>query len=572
MISFAKDLSRAFGFHRRWPRCLLATLMLASCTPPPDSPPTPARQDTAPIHFTDVTESSGVRFQHFNDSSPRRLLPETMGSGGALFDYDGDGLADAYLVNGAPLVAGEAGRPTGALYRNLGQGRFEDVTAGSGLEETFYGMGAAVGDFDNDGDVDLFVTGVGEHHLFANLGGGRFRDVTREMGIDDRGFGSSAAFLDYDKDGFLDLFVARYVEWSVEKDLPCNPDGRRRTYCTPEQYPGVPNLLYRNLNGSGFADVSSTSGIGAAVGKALGVAVLDHNRDGWPDIAVANDTVRNFLFLNQQNGAFAEIGVEAGLAYSESGATRGGMGIDSSDIDGDGFPDILVGNFSQEMAGLFHGTPNGYYIDEAAQLGVGIPTLMTLAFGAALADFNGDGQSDILLVNGHIEPDIAETRRSLSYAQPPQLFLNDGRGGFHPVPGTVDGAFLPPLVARGLATADIDLDGDLDLLITQNGREARLIRNDNPPSTWLRLVLKSATGCATPYGATVTARTDRDRTFVQTVRSGRSYLSASEPVVTLSVAPGEKISELEVTWPDGRVQALDTSTMNQAVIVQEKIE
>ncbi len=548
---------------------LLGALLTTVCTTPPEPLPDSPAENPATVRFTDVTESSGIRFRHYNDSSPRRLLPETMGSGAAFFDYDGDGLPDAYLVNGGPLEEDKGLRPTGALFHNLGQGRFQEATAGSGLEQVFYGMGAAVGDYDNDGDIDLFVTGVGGHRLFANLGGGQFRDVTREMGIVDDGFGSSAAFLDYDRDGFLDLFVARYVQWSAASDLPCNPDGRRRTYCTPEQYQGVSNLLYRNLQGSGFANVSDASGIALAVGKALGVAVLDHNQDGWPDIAVANDTVRNFLFVNQKNGTFSEIGVEAGLAYSESGATRGGMGIDANDIDGDGFPDILVGNFSQEMAGLFHGTPNGYYIDEAAQLGVGIPTLMTLAFGAILSDLNGDGWPDILVVNGHIEPDIAETRRSLSYAQPPQLFLNDGHGSFRAAARSENGAFLAPLVARGLATADIDLDGDLDLLITQNGREARLIRNDGPPSTWLRLVLKSARGCATPYGAKVTIGAGKDRTIVQTLRSGRSYLSASEPVIALSLPAGEKIEKVVVTWPDGQTQALDNFTLDQTALVRE---
>lgn len=552
--------------HRR----LLPTVvlgLLGSCLS--DASEVSPREDTTAVSaaaFTDITQDAGIRFEHFNAASPERRLPETMGSGAAFFDYDGDGLADLYLVNFCRIE--ERSGPSGSLYRNLGEGRFRDVTSGSGLDQSFCGMGAAVADYDNDGDIDLFLSGLFGHRLYSNLGRGRFQEVARELGINDREFGSAAAFLDFNQDGFLDLFVGRYVRWSPETDIPCSPDGKHRIYCTPEQYPPLSSLLYRNLGGVRFEDVTEASGIGAVMGKALGVAVFDHNRDGRPDLAVANDTVRNFLFLNQVDGTFDEVGVETGIAFSESGAARGGMGIDAGDFDADGVDDLLIGNFSQEMAGFYRGSPAGFYIDAAAQLGLGIPTLMTLTFGALLDDFNGDGRPDVLLVNGHIEPNIAETRPALAYAQSPQLFLNDESSSFSPAGGN-DGEILTPLVARGLATADIDLDGDLDLVITQNGRSARLIRNLSQPRRWLRVSLQAATGCVTPYGAAVTTVTASGKTYRKTLQSGGSYLSASEPVLTFAFESQTELMRLEVQWPSGRRETIDSPRLNRTLTLRE---
>ena len=311
----------------------------------------PAGEEAAPAEaprnaFTDITEDSGVRFTHFNDASSRKYLPETMGSGAAFFDYDGDGRPDLYLVNGAPLLGDRSQAPSGILYRNLDGRHFQDVTRAARLDAPLYGMGAAVGDFDNDGHPDLLVTGFDEDRLYRNRGDGTFEDVTQAVGLTNRGFSSSAAFVDYDRDGYLDLLIGRYVEWTPQSDVACSPDGSHETYCTPEVYKGQSNRLYRNVNGRRFQDVTRSSGIYNPEGKTLGVAVLDHNHDGWPDLAIANDTVRNFLYVNNRDGTFSESGVVAGMAYSESGATRGGMGIDTADLDSDGYADIVIGNFA----------------------------------------------------------------------------------------------------------------------------------------------------------------------------------------------------------------------------------
>lgn len=520
--------------------------------------------------FTDITAEAGIKFTHFNDASSRRYLPETMGSGAAFFDYDADGRPDLYLVNGAPLAGNRSLAPSGALYRNLGYGKFEDVTKKAGLTDPFYGMGAAVGDLENDGDLDLFVTGVGGDRLYRNRGDGSFEDVTSLFGITDLGFGSSAAFVDYDRDGYLDLFVGRYVQWSPQTDIPCIPDGVNRAYCTPEVYRGRSNRLYRNAGGRRFEDVTLRAGIHHPGGKTLGVAILDHNRDGWPDLAVANDTVRNFLFINNRDGTFSETGVVSGMAYSESGATRGGMGIDVADADDDGHADIAIGNFSQEMAAYYRGSEKGYFVDDAPQAGIGLPTLLTLAFGLLFLDFDSDGSLDLLVINGHIEPDIAKTRRSQSYAQLPQLFRNLGGGHFSLVGGGQKGPLRTPLVGRGLASADIDGDGDLDLAITQNGGPALLLRNDSPPRSWLRVRFEGNASNRLGYGAVVRA-VFGSRTWNRSLISGRSYLSACEPVLTIGLGDTPRLDRLEITWPSGATQTILNPPLKQTITVKEKI-
>jgi len=515
--------------------------------------------------FVDITRESGVHFKHFNDASSRRYLPETMGSGAAFFDFDGDGRPDLYLVNGAPLTGDRSHARPGTLYRNLDGTHFLDVTVAAGLIEPLYGMGAAVGDYDNDGNTDLFVGALQGDRLYHNKGDGTFEDVTRRTGLTGGGFSSSAAFVDYDRDGFLDLFVGRYVEWSAKSDVACTPDGYHRMYCTPEVYPGQSNRLYRNIGGRSFQDVTRSSGIYRPDGKTLGVAIFDHNRDGWPDIVVANDTVRNFLFVNNRNGTFTESGVVSGLAYSESGATRGGMGIDVGDLDGDGLPDVVIGNFAQEMSALYRGSGKGYFVDDAAQAGIGLPTLMYLAFGTLLLDFDNDGLLDVVIANGHIEPEIAKMHPRETYAQPPQFFHNQGSGRFNLVTGGVPEL---QLVGRGLAAADIDGDGDLDLVITQNGREAILLRNNAPPRSWLRLKLVGTVSNRMGYGAVVRA-VSGDRSWIRTLTSGRSYLSASEPVLSLAFGDVQRLGRIEITWPSGVIQTVENPPLGRMLTIEE---
>jgi hypothetical protein len=518
--------------------------------------------------FTNITAAAGIKFSHFNDASGRKYLPETMGSGAAFFDYDGDGRPDLYLVNGCPILGDRHGAKSGVLYRNLDGLHFQDVTRQAGLAEVFYGMGAAVGDIDNDGHIDLFVAGLDGDRLFRNRGDGSFEDVTQKMGLADRGFGSSAAFLDYDRDGYLDLFVGRYVQWSPATDIACKPDGVHRVYCTPEVYRGQSNRLYHNIRGRRFEDVTRSSGTYNPDGKTLGVAILDHNRDGWPDIAVANDTARNFLFINNRDGTFSEMGVISGMAYSESGATRGGMGIDAADVDGDGYTDIVIGNFANEMSAFYRGSQNGYYTDDAAQAGIGFPSLMSLAFGTLWVDFDNDGWLDLVIANGHIEPDISSSQKLQTYAQKPQFFRNDGHGNFVLVTGGKAGPLETPIVGRGLAAADIDGDGDLDLLITQNGRPPRLLRNDAAPHRWLRIQLIGSASNRTGYGGTVRAL-QGSRTWTRSLTSGRSYLSASEPVLSFGFGSLSKLDRLEITWPSGAVQTIHNPPLNQLLAVRE---
>ncbi len=493
-----------------------------------------------------------------------------MGSGAAFFDYDGDGRPDLYLANGAPLNGDRAHAASGILYRNLDGTHFQDVTAAAGLGEPFYGMGVAVGDFDNDGYTDLFVSGVGGDHLYRNRGDGTFEDVTSRMGLTDEGFGSSAAFLDYDRDGYLDLFVGRYVEWSPKTDVPCSLDGIHRIYCTPEVYRGQSNRLYHNVGGRKFVDVTRSSGIFRAEGKTLGVVVLDQNRDGWPDLATANDTVRNFLFINNHDGTFSEAGVVAGIAYSESGATRGGMGIDAGDLDGGGLDDVVIGNFAGEMTALYRRTAKGYFVDEAAQAGIGVPTLMTLAFGTLLVDLDNDGWLDIAVVNGHIEPEIARFHPGQNYAQPPQFFHNLGNGHFQLITAERGGILDVPLVGRGLAAADIDGDGDLDLVVTQNGGKAVLLRNDSPAQSWIRLRFVGNASNRTGYGTVVRAVAG-SRSWTRMLVSGRSYLSACEPVLTMGLGKTSHLDRLEITWPSGITQMVEDPPLNRLLTIEEPV-
>jgi hypothetical protein len=507
-------------------------------------------------------------FKHFNDASPRRYLPETMGSGAAFFDYDGDGRPDLYLVNGVPLAGERSHAKPGMLLRNIDGTHFQDVTAVARLNEPIYGMGAAVGDFDNDGHIDLFITGLGGDRLYRNRGDGSFEDVTRQMGLTDVGFGSGAAFLDYDRDGYLDLFVGRYVQWNPKADVNCSLDGVHRIYCTPEVYKGQSNRLYRDLGGRRFQDVTRASGLYHPEGKTLGVAVVDINQDGWPDLAVANDTVQNFLFINNGDRTFTENGVAGGVAYSESGATRGGMGIDAGDVDGDGYQEIIIGNFAQEMSALYHHIDKGYYVDEAAQMGIGIPTLMTLKFGSLLIDFDNDGWLDMVFANGHIEPEIAKVHPLQSYAQPMQFFRNLGNGHFKLLTGPKGSVFEAPLVGRGLAAADIDGDGDLDLVVTQNGRSAVLLRNDSPSRSWIRLQLVGRKSNRTGYG-TVARAIAGNKVWIRTLSSGRSYLSACEPILSFGFGDVTRLDRLEIMWPSGARQIVENPPMNRLLVVEE---
>ena len=515
-----------------------------------------------------MTAAAGIDFVHHNGRSGKKYLPETLGSGCVFFDYDNDRRPDIFLVNSRPWKP-ESSPVTGKLYRNEGGGKFRDATAGSGLDVEIYGLGAAAGDYDNDGFIDLYVTALDGDRLFRNRGGGAFEDVTRAAGIDNARFGTSAAWLDYDLDGLLDIFVANYVEWSIGKDIWCTLDGANKTYCTPESYKGRPAALYRNRGDGTFEDASARAGVGDPTAKGLGVAVLDYDGDGLPDIFQANDTQPNKLYRNEGNGTFSEHGLAAGIAFGEDGKARGAMGVDAADYDRSGRPHLLVGNFANEMLNLFHNEGNGLFVDEAPTSAIGRESLLSLTFGAFFFDYDLDGRLDIFCANGHLDEEIESVQPTVRFAQPPLLFRNAGGGRFQPANDAVGNDLTRPAVARGAAYADYDGDGDLDILITANNGPARLLRNDGGnANAYLRVRLQGTRSNRGAFGAKIVLR---NRSGGQTafIRSGSSYCSQSETVAAFGLGADAKVDSLEVHWPGGATQVFSDIEPNRRILIVE---
>jgi len=525
-------------------------------------PPVPAT-----VTFTDVTAQAGIHFNHNAGRSGKKYLPETLGSGCAFLDADGDGWPDILLLNGKDFTP--HGRKTlAALYRNNHNGTFTDITATSGLDIEMYAMGVAIGDYDNDGRDDVYITALDGDHLFHNDGNGRFRDVTKSAGIQNAGFGTSAAWLDYDRDGKLDLFVANYVEWSPKLDLWCSLDGATKSYCTPESYKGTRSRLFHNLGGGRFEDVSVAAGVGDPTSKSLGVTILDYNNDGWPDIFVANDTQPNKLYRNNRNGTFTDEGMTAGVAYGEDGVARGAMGADAADYDGSGRPHLLVGNFSNQMLGLYHNEGNGLFVDEAPSSAVGRASLLSLSFGVFFFDYDLDGHPDIFAANGHIEDEIGRVQPKVSYREAPLLFHNLGNRKFDNVTAQMGAAFNRPMVARGAAYADFDRDGDLDVLISTNNGPAYLLRNDGGNRNhWLSVRLRGAKSNRDGIGAVVRVESASGKQR-NMVRSGSSYCSQSDLALTFGLGK-DSAASVEVDWPSGTVQKLGSVAANQFLNVTE---
>ena len=507
------------------------------------------------FRLLDVAAQAGIQFRHNSGAYGGKLLPETLGSGCAFLDYDGDGWQDILLINSMDWPGHKRQRSTLRLYRNNQNGTFTDVTRRAGLDIEMYGMGVAVGDYNNDGFPDILITCVGQNHLFKNTGKGTFTDVTLSSGLGGRqALSTSALWFDYDGDGLLDLFVCNYVKWSPEHDVFCNLDGKQKSYCTPEAYRGETCWLFHNRGNGSFEDVTAKCGIFDSSSKSLGVAMLDYDGDGWPDLFVANDTQPNKLYRNLHDGTFKDVAVEAGVAFSAEGKARAGMGVDVADFDGSGKPGIAVTNFDNEMIGLFRPLGHGIYQDVATQAGVGIPSMNTLGFGCVFADLDLDGSVDLVVANGHIDETVRNIRGNVGYAQPPQLFMNDGRGLFHDVASEMDASFSRPKVGRGLCCGDFDRDGDLDILMTTNNGPAYLFRNDlQSKNRSIRFRLIGTKSNRDAIGASVQVHTGSSSQS-RLVKGGSSYLSQSELPVTFGLGKRDSIDSVVIQWPSGRTE------------------
>jgi len=539
----------------------------------PGVTPTPAPRPAGPIEFADVTTESGIRFKHNNGAAGKKYLPETLGAGAAFLDYDNDGWLDILLVNSTSWPGNKGAATSSALYRNNQDGSFRDVTREAGLSSNLYGIGCAVGDYDNDGFADIYLTAVGPDKLYRNLGSGKFQDVTARAGVGDPGFGTSAAWLDYDRDGRLDLFVANYVEWSPEADVHCTLDGTNKSYCTPQKYKGQSSTLYRNRGGGSFENVTERAGLQDPTSKALGVALLDYNDDGHMDLFVANDTEPNKLYKNNGNGTFTDEALTAGVAFGESGAARAGMGVDAADYDGSGRQSLVIGNFTSESMALYHNDGGGLFTDEARASGIGRMSEQSLTFATFFFDYDLDGLLDIFAVNGHVSDDIQKVQPRVRYAQPPHLFRNLGRKKFEEVTARVGRALGRAVVGRGAAYGDYDNDGDLDILVTANGGPARLYRNDNAnQNDVLKVRLVGSRSNRDAVGARVTVSGANNFKARNVVRTGSSYASQSETTLTLGLGrpdAAERTFTLDIVWPNGEKMSLQQIKANQSLVVQE---
>src|SRR5580692_4734348 len=563
----------------------MSTPSAQPASPPPTSPApiqpsseanppskTEVARPSGPIEFVDVTAQAGIHFKHDSGAFGKKYLPETMGSGVCFIDFDNDGWQDIFLANSMDWPEHKSGKSFPALYHNNHDGTFTDVTREAGLAVETYGLGCAVGDYDNDGFDDLYLTTVGSNHLYHNLGNGKFADVTAKAGVASPGFSASAVWVDYDNDGKLDLFVTHYIEWSIEKDQYCTLDNKNKSYCTPQTYKGESSRLYHNKGNGVFEDVTKQAGLLDPTSKALGVALLDYDNDGWMDLFVSNDTEPNKLYHNNHDGTFTDVGVTVGVAFSESGRVRAGMGVDAADFDGSGFASLLIGNFTNESMALYRNDGSGLFMDESMKSGIGRPTNQLLTFGCFFMDYDLDGLLDIFAANGHVSDDIAVVQPTLKYAQPAGVYRNIGNRKFEDVSTKLGRALQKPVVARGIAYADFDNDGDLDLVITANNGPARLLRNDNAnQNDVVRIKLIGTKSNRDGIGAKVTLTTNGGATFTRMVKSGSSYLSQSELPLTFGLGkPGStKIARLQIVWPSGEKDSIAEVKPNQFLTIQE---
>jgi hypothetical protein len=534
----------------------------------------PSGEAATAIQLRDAAAEAGVRFRHTSGASGRLYLAETVGSGCAFLDYDGDGRLDLFLVNSSRLPGFTGKGPFyPALYHQRPDGHFEDVTKRAGLAIDCYGMGCAVGDYDNDGHLDLYLTALGPDHLFHNNGNGSFTDVTASAGINAPEWNTSAAWVDYDRDGDLDLFVCGYCRWTPALNRDCPDHHGEKHPCSPRSYNGVPARLYRNDGARGgrwrFTDVAASAGVRDPAGKSLAVLVCDENDDGWPDLLVANDLEPTLLYRNQRNGTFREAGVEEGVAYSASGKARAGMGLDSADLTGAGRESFLVGNFEAEGLGLYQPDAQGQFTDVAAQAGLVPASDPYLTFGVLFCDFDLDGYPEILAADGHIDPNIALKGIGTTFRQRPQLFHSREGGRFEEITASAGPGLQTPSLYRGLAMGDYDGDGDPDVLVSANNGAPLLLNNSGTPRNhWLQVRLRGTRSNRDGIGTRIRV-TAAGRTQTGWVRSGSSYASSHDLRAFFGLGAAATADRIDVRWPTGATQTLTNVPANQVLTVPE---
>jgi enediyne biosynthesis protein E4 len=532
-------------------------------------------QDTPaiPVHYTDVREPAKITFQQDSTQTEQKYYLETMGTGVAWIDYDQDGLMDLYFVQSAATDIYKPQHPLrSALYHNNGDGTFADVTDKAGVGgKGHYGQGVAVGDFDNDGYPDLYVTGYGRAILYHNNGNGTFTDITMKSAVaDEGGWSTSAGWFDYDKDGWLDLVVTNYIDWTAKNNIWC---GERRpgyrSYCHPGNYKGQHIKLYHNNHDGTFTDVSDASGVGKPEAKGMGVVLADFNNDGWPDIAVANDSWPNFLFLNKHNGTFEDVSLVSGMAASEDGRYEAGMGIDAADVDGDGWMDLYITHLDFELNRLYRNSHDGTFTDETFRSRIGNKAVLLSGVAMKFLDYDNDGWNDILQLNGAMLDNVSLYHGEVSYKEPLLMYRNLGKGEFDKVSDSLGPDFIHPIVGRGLATADYDNDGDIDIVTNNRGDFPSLLRNDGGNANhWLTVQLIGTKSNRDGIGASLKL-TATGFVQVEQAKGGMSYMSASDPRIHFGLGKRMKIESLEITWPSGQVDRLTNVPVDQIIAFKE---
>ncbi len=528
-----------------------------------------------PVVFRDVAGAAGLKFKQDATQTEEKYYLETMGTGVAWLDYDQDGLMDLFFVQSAATDIYKPPHPLRcALYHNNGDGTFTDVTEKAGLAgEGHYGQGVAVGDYDNDGYPDLYVTGYGRAILYHNNGDGTFTDVTAKAGVaDEGGWSTSAGWFDYDKDGWLDLVVTNYIEWSPKNNIWCGEHRPGyRSYCHPGNYQGQKTKLYHNNHDGTFTDVSDASGVGKPESKGMGVVLADFNNDGWTDIAIANDSWPNFLFLNKHDGTFQDVSFVSGIAASEDGRYEAGMGIDAAEVTGDGFQDIYITHLDFELNRLYRNNHDGTFTDDTFQSGIANKAILFSGVSAKFLDYDNDGWPDILQLNGAMLDNIQLYHGEVAYKEPLLMFRNLGKGIFDKVSDSLGPDFLRPIAGRGLATADYDNDGDIDIVTNNRGDYPSLLRNDGGNvNHWLGILLIGAKSNRDGVGASLKL-TAEGVTHVEQSKGGMSYMSASDPRIHFGLGKRTKIDSLEITWPSGQIDRLTSVPIDKIIAVKEGV-